>query len=116
MNLGYKFLSQELTRFRMKTVDENLSIRDIEEKIGFGLVEELIFAAHNELKLIRLMKNWKPWEMLYEQPENKEEMINLINARGDNPFPTSFENFDNIRHDPPKRRPSANLHPEENMQ
>ena len=40
---GYKFLSQELTRFRMKTVDENDSIRAIEDKISAGLVEELIF-------------------------------------------------------------------------
>ena len=40
---GYKFLSRELTRFRMKVVDENKSIRDIENKIGSGLIEELIF-------------------------------------------------------------------------
>ena len=40
---GYKFLSQEMTRFRMKVVDENLSIRSIENKISAGLIEELIF-------------------------------------------------------------------------
>jgi len=55
---GYKFLSRELTRFRMKTVDENISIREIENKIAAGLIEELIFQAHNELKLLRLMKKW----------------------------------------------------------
>ena len=59
---SYKFLSREMTRYRMKIVDENLSIRDIEEKIGYGLVEELIFAAHNEVKLLRLMDKWRPWE------------------------------------------------------
>ena len=40
---GYKFLSQELTRFRMKVVDETKSIRAIEDKISAGLIEELIF-------------------------------------------------------------------------
>ena len=40
---GYKFLSQELTRWRMKVVDENMSIRAIEDKIAAGLIEELIF-------------------------------------------------------------------------
>ena len=39
---GYKFLSQELTRFRMKVVDDNMSIRAIEDKIANGLIEELI--------------------------------------------------------------------------
>jgi hypothetical protein len=48
----------------MKVVDENMSIRAIEEKIAHGLIEELIYAAHNELKLIKIMKNWKPWEHL----------------------------------------------------
>ena len=59
---GYKFLSRELTRFRMKVVDETMDIREIEKKIGHGLVEELIFAAHNEIKLLRLMGKWRPWE------------------------------------------------------
>lgn len=55
----------------MKTVDEHKSIRMIEEKIAHGLIEELIFAAHNELKLIRIMKNWKPWEHLMgEETDN----------------------------------------------
>ena len=66
-NTGYKFLSQELTRFRMKVIDENRSIRTIEEKIASGLVEELIYQAHNELKLIRIMKSWKPWEYIFSE-------------------------------------------------
>jgi hypothetical protein len=39
---GYKFLCQEMTRFRMQVVDETMSIRGIEEKISGGLIEELI--------------------------------------------------------------------------
>lgn len=59
---GYKFLSRELTRFRMKVVDENSSIRAIEETVSQGLIEELIFQAHNEVKLLRLMNKWRPWD------------------------------------------------------
>ena len=51
----------------MKVVDDNLSIRAIEDKLSAGLIEELIFQAHNEIKLLRIMKNWKPWEYLQTQ-------------------------------------------------
>lgn len=112
-NLGYKFLSQELTRFRMKVVDENMSIRAIEEKIAFGMIEELIYAAHNELKLIRIMKNWKPWEHFDAEGEEKEELINMMNFRPDNPFPTSSEDMDSFRHNRPARKPTAAIHPED---
>ena len=40
---GYKVLSEEMTKFRMKVVDENVNIRAIEDKISGGLIEELIF-------------------------------------------------------------------------
>ena len=42
----------------MSVVDENLSIRAIEDKIASGLAEELIFQAQNESKLLKLMKSW----------------------------------------------------------
>jgi NADH dehydrogenase (ubiquinone) 1 alpha subcomplex subunit 5 len=48
----------------MKVVDEHRSIRAIEEKISCGLIEELIVQAHNEIKLLRIMKQWRPWEFL----------------------------------------------------
>tara|TARA_B110000503_G_C6892727_1_gene307419 strand:- start:76 stop:414 length:339 start_codon:yes stop_codon:yes gene_type:complete len=66
---GYKFLSRELTRFRMKVVDESENIREIEEKIAHGLVEELIFSAHNEIKLLRVMDRWRPWEHFATEKE-----------------------------------------------
>ena len=40
---AYKFLSQEITRYRMKVVDETQSIREIEDKVSAGMIEELIF-------------------------------------------------------------------------
>ena len=39
---AYRLLSRETTKFRMKIVDENEPIRDIEAKIASGLIEELI--------------------------------------------------------------------------
>ena len=97
---GYKFLSRELTRFRMKVVDETLSIRQIEATIGFGLVEELIFAAHNEVKLLRLMKKWQPWTHFATiKEQQKETLHNFANFRHDNPFPSVFENYEDLRHD-----------------
>ncbi len=101
MNIGYKFLSQELTRFRMKIVDETRSIRQIEEKIAAGLIEELIYAAHNELKLIRIMKSWKPWEFVFSEAGEKEQMVNMMNLRNDNPFPSVSEQYDTARANKP---------------
>mmetsp|Transcript_24591 Transcript_24591/g.24187 ORF Transcript_24591/g.24187 Transcript_24591/m.24187 type:complete len:120 (+) Transcript_24591:160-519(+) len=74
---GYKFLSQELTRFRMKTVDENKNIRQIEDMLASGLVEELIVQAHNELKLLRIMKNWKPWENFALEEDDVHDIVQL---------------------------------------
>lgn len=99
----------------MKIVDENRSIRAIEEKIAFGLIEELICAAHNELKLLRIMKRWRPWEELYYENENEETMINMLNFNIDNPFPTPFEKFDNIRNNRPIRKATAGVHPTGNQ-
>ena len=113
---GYKFLSQEMTRYRMKIVDETLSVRQIEERVGYGMVEELIYAAHHELKLIRLMKHWKPWSFLYDDVDEKEDMLNMLNVRADQPFPTAWEDFSSMRHDRGARKPSANIHPEDSQQ
>jgi len=56
----------------MKCVDDNLSIRAIEDKINCGTVEELILQAHNEIKLLRIMKTWKPWENMARDDSDEE--------------------------------------------
>ena len=75
---GYRILSRELTRWRMQVVDENRSVRAIEEKISSGLVEELILQAHNELKLLRIVKQWRPWEFLVETEEDKKGFLQAV--------------------------------------
>ena len=97
---GYKHLSRELTRYRMKVVDETESIREIENKIAYGLVEELIVQAHNEIKLLRIMKEWKPWQAIkMAEPEMKQALHAFASFKTDNPFPTVWENYENMRHD-----------------
>ena len=110
---GYKFLSQELTRWRMKVVDENMSIRAIEDKVSAGLIEELIFQAHNEIKLLRIMKNWKPWTYLMVDETDKTMMNDLMNVTSGQPFANNFETPEDGKHTGVPRRPSAALHPED---
>lgn len=43
------------------------NVREIEQKINCGQVEELIVQAENELTLARKMLGWKPWEPLAKQ-------------------------------------------------
>ena len=105
---GYKYYCREQTRWRMKMVDENMSIRAIEEKVAVGLVEELIYAAHNELKLLRIMKAWKPWEVYMKDSDaNKEALLNMASFRHENPFHVVHEVYDDQRHDrKPRSKPN----------
>ena len=101
----YKYLVREMTHFRMKVVDEHDSVRAIEKKISHGLVEELIVQAHHELKLLRLVGRWKPWEAWAETvEEDKYAMNQFMNFRADHPFPNKFESYDNMRHDRTPRK------------
>ncbi|KAL2267491.1 hypothetical protein VTJ83DRAFT_4768 [Remersonia thermophila] len=43
-------------------------VAELEEKIGAGLIEEVIQVAEGELKLVDVMIQAKPWEPLEEQP------------------------------------------------
>ena len=93
----------------MKVVDENEGIRDIEEKIGAGLIEELVFQAHNELKLLKLMKRWKPWEFLGTRDFEEKDLLNdMLNIKAGEPFPTTFDRFDNQKHERPVRHSKKN--------
>lgn len=96
----------------MKIVDETENIREIEEKIGRGFIEELIFQAHNQLKLILILKKWDPWDELekyqkeaeadgYFQVELNQRMFAQFNilSKGS----PDVETYSNIRHDMPPR-------------
>lgn len=59
------------------------------------------------------MKNWKPWEYLFGEIHEKETLLNMMNLRPDNPFPTMSEHYTAMRHNRPARKPTAGLHPED---
>ena len=59
------------------------------------------------------MKSWKPWEELYGEVEDKEELVNLLNVNANNPFPTTFESYENLRTNRPIRKATAGVHPED---
>ena len=105
---GYKVYSREQTRYRMKIVDETENVREIEEKIAGGLVEELIAAAHDEVKLLRIMQKWRPWEQIDEFADQHKEMLHrMCNFRQNNPFDVVTESYDHLRHDrPPRSKPN----------
>ena len=104
---SYKFLSRETTKWRMKVVDENRSIRAIEKKIAAGLIEELIFQAHNEIRLLRLMGKWRPWEHWTDIQDEKDTLHQFAGFKGNDPFPNIFETYDDVRHDKKPRKKAA---------
>ena len=73
MNIGklpsesvYKSSTETLIKSRLKTLEDSSSISQFEEKIGAGIVEELIEDAQGELVLVEKMAQYKPWESLEE--------------------------------------------------
>ena len=108
---GYKFVLEELTKYRMEVVDNNKCIRTIEETIQYGMIEELIYQAHNELKFLQITKRMKPWDNIedFEDLEFKEMATNL-NPK--NLFASAKETYKHDRHDKPGRPKTANVHQE----
>ena len=92
----------------MKIVDETENVREIEEKIAGGLVEELISAAHDEVKLLRIMQKWRPWEQFNDHADEHKEMLHrMMNFRQNNPFDVVTESYDHLRHDrTPRSKPN----------
>lgn len=84
-------MSRELTKYRMLVVDKCTKIRDIEEILQAGIVEELIWNAHNELKLLRIMKEWQPWDYLFNPEEQAEFEKMLATLRSGFVFPYTNE-------------------------
>jgi hypothetical protein len=56
-DFNYRLLVEEMTRFRLKVVEDNRDITEIERTIGFGLVDDLILQARSELTLMEIYKS-----------------------------------------------------------
>ncbi|XP_035791622.1 NADH dehydrogenase [ubiquinone] 1 alpha subcomplex subunit 5-like [Anopheles albimanus] len=69
---AYRRYTEQIVSQRAKIVASTPNVREIEQKINCGQVEELIVQAENELTLARKMLGWKPWEPLVKQaPANQ---------------------------------------------
>ncbi|KAI5954835.1 hypothetical protein KGF57_003859 [Candida theae] len=64
----YRQSVEQLTKNRLKVVEQEEITENIENKIGNGLIEELIIQAAEELNLSHEMSALKCWEELEEKP------------------------------------------------
>jgi len=62
-------LSLQIIQERAAMVKSTKDIKDLEEKIGCGQVEEVIIQAENELELAKELLEVKAWEPLVEEPK-----------------------------------------------
>lgn len=65
---AYRKYTEEIIAKRTAIVNEAKSVKEIEEKLNAGLVEEVIIQAENELRLARNFAYSKPWEPLVSPP------------------------------------------------
>eukprot|EP00466_Bigelowiella_natans_P011059 jgi/Bigna1/56530/estExt_Genewise1Plus.C_1030001 len=59
---GYKDYVTKLSKYRLSVCENHSTVNEIEKEISTGEVEELIQEAEDELKVLEMMKEWKPWE------------------------------------------------------
>lgn len=64
----YRQSVETLTKNRLKIVEENDITEEIENKIGGGLIEEVLIQANDELQLAHELAELKCWEELQEKP------------------------------------------------
>ncbi|CAK7902206.1 hypothetical protein CAAN1_28S00606 [[Candida] anglica] len=64
----YKQSVEALTKNRLAVVQAEEITENIENKIGGGLIEEIIIQAHEELTLANELAELKVWEELEEKP------------------------------------------------
>eukprot|EP00471_Norrisiella_sphaerica_P003970 CAMPEP_0184483798 /NCGR_PEP_ID=MMETSP0113_2-20130426/5470_1 /TAXON_ID=91329 /ORGANISM="Norrisiella sphaerica, Strain BC52" /LENGTH=125 /DNA_ID=CAMNT_0026864415 /DNA_START=189 /DNA_END=569 /DNA_ORIENTATION=- len=58
---GYRDYVTKLSKYRLTVCEKNEVVEAIEKEIGTGEIEELIQEAEDELKVLEMMKEWKPW-------------------------------------------------------
>lgn len=68
----YKQSVKALTNSRLKIVQEEEITENIENKIGAGLIEELLIQANEELNLANELSALKVWEELEEKPSDDQ--------------------------------------------
>lgn len=64
----YRQSVEALTKNRLNVVENNEITEEIENKIGGGLIEEILIQANDELNLVNELAELKVWEELEEKP------------------------------------------------
>lgn len=64
----YRQSAEKLTQERLGIVESTESHREIEDKIGCGLIEEVVLQANDEHELANKLAEWKCWDDLEEVP------------------------------------------------
>lgn len=67
-NSVYRQSVETMTKNRLKVVENEEITENIENKIGGGLIEEIVIQAHEELSLAHELAGMKCWEELEEHP------------------------------------------------
>ncbi|KAK9338462.1 hypothetical protein LIPSTDRAFT_111403 [Lipomyces starkeyi NRRL Y-11557] len=64
----YRKSVEGICKFRSQVVKEITDVEEIEQKVGGGLIEELLIQAGEEYRLAEHLLKWKAWEKLEEEP------------------------------------------------
>ncbi|KAK9237373.1 ETC complex I subunit conserved region-domain-containing protein [Lipomyces kononenkoae] len=64
----YRKSVEGVCKFRSQVVKDVTDVEEIEQKIGGGLIEELLIQAGEEYRLAEHLLKWKAWEKLEEEP------------------------------------------------
>jgi NADH dehydrogenase (ubiquinone) 1 alpha subcomplex subunit 5 len=68
----YTQSTKAITEHRLNLLQSNEDVKAFEDQIGQGHIEEILWAAEKELKLIPQVREWKMWEELQvKAPENQ---------------------------------------------
>ncbi|KAJ2082967.1 hypothetical protein H4R24_001161 [Coemansia sp. RSA 988] len=62
----YRQSVEAITAHRLKVAEENEDASVIEKLVNAGQIEELVYQAEDEIKLISKMAEWRAWEPLEE--------------------------------------------------
>ncbi|KAM7119970.1 NADH dehydrogenase [ubiquinone] 1 alpha subcomplex subunit 5-like [Molossus nigricans] len=71
-NAAYRKYTEQITSEKLDMVKAEPDVKNLEDQLQSGQIEEVILQAENELSLVRKMIQWKPWEPLVEEsPANQ---------------------------------------------
>ncbi|XP_007532614.1 NADH dehydrogenase [ubiquinone] 1 alpha subcomplex subunit 5-like [Erinaceus europaeus] len=71
-NTAYRKYTEQITNEKLSMVKAEPNVKKLEEQLQSGQIEEVIVQAENELSLARKMVQWKPWELLVDEPPTNQ--------------------------------------------